>query len=155
MPRLIKQGQITSDAWLPPVADAATASDPHLPNLSQWLSLADKSGSAVQLEPGDGIAELLPALDAIELVAVNFPLFTDGRGFSYARDLREHGYRGELRAVGAFLPDQMHYLRRCGFDAFQFNDESRLEEGLRQLDIFSEHYQGAMDEPRPLFRRRS
>ena len=71
------------------------------------------------------------------------------------RDLREHGYRGELRAVGAFLPDQMHYLRRCGFDAFQFNDESRLEEGLRQLDIFSEHYQGAMDEPRPLFRRRS
>lgn len=154
MPRLIKQGQITRDIWLPPVADAPEAPAAHLPNLSQWLALADKTGSAVQIEPGDGISELLPALDAISLVAVNFPLFTDGRGFSYARELRERDYSGELRAVGAFLPDQLHYLRRCGFDAFQFSDESRLEEGLRQLDVFSEHYQGAIDEPQPLFRRR-
>tara|TARA_R110002110_G_scaffold213154_3_gene426282 strand:- start:11004 stop:11471 length:468 start_codon:yes stop_codon:yes gene_type:complete len=154
MPRLIKQGQITSDPWLPPETEAETAPESHLPTLSQWLSLADKAGSAVQIEPGDGVSELLPALDAVRLVAVNFPLFTDGRGFSYARELRERGYAGELRAVGAFLPDQLHYLRRCGFDAFQFSDESRLEEGLRQLDIFSEHYQGAIDDPQPLFRRR-
>ncbi|MEQ8803201.1 DUF934 domain-containing protein [Haliea sp.] len=154
MPRLIKQGQITSDPWLPPEAEAETAPESHLPTLSQWLSLADKAGSAVQIEPGDGVSELLPALDAVRLVAVNFPLFTDGRGFSYARELRERGYAGELRAVGAFLPDQLHYLRRCGFDAFQFSDESRLEAGLRQLDIFSEHYQGAIDDPQPLFRRR-
>ncbi|MDO8862343.1 DUF934 domain-containing protein [Haliea sp. E1-2-M8] len=154
MPKLIKQGEITSDAWLPPAADAATAPEFHLPTLGQWQDLADKTGSAVQIEPGDGIAELLPALDAIGLVAVHFPLFTDGRGFSYGRELRQRGYRGELRAVGTFLPDQLHYLRRCGFDAFQFSDESRLEEGLRQLDIFSEHYQGAIDEPQPLFRRR-
>ncbi|MFO7550594.1 MAG: DUF934 domain-containing protein [Haliea sp.] len=154
MPRLIKQGQITSDPWLPSEAEAETAPESHLPTLSQWLSLADKAGSAVQIEPGDGVSELLPALDAVRLVAVNFPLFTDGRGFSYARELRERGYAGELRAVGAFLPDQLHYLRRCGFDTFQFSDESRLEEGLRQLDIFSEHYQGAIDEPQPLFRRR-
>lgn len=155
MPKLIKHGQISSDAWLPAVADAGAASEPHLPSLAQWQALTDKSGSAVQIEPGDGVHELLPALDSITLVAVNFPLFMDGRGFSYARELRERGYEGELRAVGEFLPDQLHYLRRCGFDAFQFNDESRLEEGLRQLDIFSEHYQGAIDEPRPLFRRRS
>lgn len=154
MPKLIRGGQISSDAWLPPVADAALASAPHLPTLQQWRALADKSGSAVQIEPGDGVDELLPALDAIKLVAVHFPLFMDGRGFSYARELRERGYQGELRAVGEFLPDQLHYLRRCGFDTFQFNDESRLEEGLRQLDIFSEHYQGAIDEPQPLFRRR-
>ena len=154
MPKLIKHGQISSDAWLPAIADAATASEPHLPTLHQWQALTDKSGSAVQIEPGDGVDELLSALDSIKLVAVNFPLFMDGRGFSYARELRERGYQGELRAVGEFLPDQLHYLHRCGFDAFQFNDESRLEEGLRQLDIFSEHYQGAIDEPRPLFRRR-
>lgn len=154
MPKLIKQGGITSDGWMPPAAEAGVAPQGHLPTLSQWLALPDKTGSAVQLEPGDGIDELLPALDAIKLVAVNFPLFMDGRGFSYGRELRERGYRGELRAVGEFLPDQLHYLRRCGFDAFQFRDESRLEEGLRQLDIFSEHYQGAIDEPRPLFRRR-
>ncbi len=155
MSRLIRQGQISSDTWLPPAADAPVAPESHLPTLNQWQALAEKTGSAVQIEPGDGINELLPMLAAISLVAVNFPLFTDGRGFSYARELRQRGYQGELRAVGEFLPDQLHYLRRCGFDAFQFNDESRLEEGLRQLDIFSEHYQGAIDEPQPLFRRRS
>lgn len=154
MPRLIKQGQITSDTWLPAAADAAMAGESQLPTLQQWLALAEEHGSAVQIEPGDGVDALLPALDSLALVAVNFPLFTDGRGFSYARELRQRGYQGELRAVGEFLPDQLHYLRRCGFDAFQFADESRLEEGLRQLKVFSEHYQGAIDEPRPLFRRR-
>jgi uncharacterized protein (DUF934 family) len=154
MPKLIKQGQITSDTWLPAIADVATPAESHLPTLQQWQALADKHGSAVQLEPGDGVDALLPALDSLALVAVNFPLFTDGRGFSYARELRQRGYQGELRAIGEFLPDQLHYLRRCGFDAFQFADESRLEEGLRQLNVFSEHYQGAIDQPQPLFRRR-
>ena len=154
MPRLIKQGQITSDTWLPAVADGITPAESHLPTLQQWQTLADKDGSAVQIEPGDGVDALLAALDSLALIAVNFPLFTDGRGFSYARELRQRGYQGELRAVGEFLPDQLHYLRRCGFDAFQFADDSRLEEGLRQLDVFSEHYQGAIDEPQPLFRRR-
>jgi len=154
MPRLIKQGQITNDTWLPAVADDTTPAESHLPTLQQWQALADKDGSAVQIEPGDGVDALLAALDSLALIAVNFPVFTDGRGFSYARELRQRGYQGELRAVGEFLPDQLHYLRRCGFDAFQFADDSRLEEGLRQLDVFSEHYQGAIDEPQPLFRRR-
>lgn len=154
MPRLIKQGQIIDDHWLPAAAEATAAAEAQLPTLQHWLALANKEGSAVQIEPGDGVDALLPALDTLALIAVNFPLFTDGRGFSYGRELRQRGYQGELRAVGAFLPDQVHYLRRCGFDAFQFADESRLEEGLRQLNVFSEHYQAAIDEPQPLFRRR-
>lgn len=155
MPRLIKHGAITHDDWLPPVADAETAPPGHLPTLTQCLALAEKAGPAVQVEPGESIAELLPILARLSLVAVSFPVFTDGRGFSYGRELRERGYGGELRAVGNFLPDQMHYLQRCGFDVFQFSDESRLEEGLRQFDLFSEHYQAAIDQPLPLFRRRA
>ena len=88
-------------------------------------------------------------------MVVNFPVFTDGRGFSYGRELRERGYQGELRAAGHFIRDQLTYLSRCGFDAFQMADESQLEDALASLDDFSESYQAAIDQPLPLFRRRA
>ena len=122
--------------------------------LEQWLALDDKSGRAVQLEPGETPDPLFEHLAEIPLVAINFPLFMDGRGFSYARELRERGYNGELRACGQFLRDQMTYLHRVGFDAFQMADESGLEEALASLEDFSEHYQASIDQPLPLFRRR-
>lgn len=76
------------------------------------------NASAVRLEPGDDARDLLPHLDRIRLVEVNFPVFGDGRGYSAARILREAGYTGELRAVGEVLVDQIAHMRRCGFDAF-------------------------------------
>jgi uncharacterized protein (DUF934 family) len=156
MPRLIKNGAIVSDdGWQAPQADAEHLAPGVIATLAQWQALPDKSGSAVQLEPGDGVEPLLPHLEELALVAVNFPVFTDGRGFSYGRELRERGYRGELRAVGAILRDQLHYLSRCGFDAFQLADENALDEALASLADFSEHYQAAIDQPLPLFRRRA
>ncbi|MFV0411584.1 MAG: DUF934 domain-containing protein [Paracoccus sp. (in: a-proteobacteria)] len=156
MPKLIKDGAIISDErWQPAQPDAECAATGHIATLSQWQALPDKAGSALQLEPGDGIEPLLPHLDEIAMVAVNFPVFTDGRGFSYARELRERGYAGEVWAVGAFLRDQLHYLRRCGFDAFQMADESLLEDAIASFDDFDEHYQAAIDQPLPLFRRRA
>lgn len=142
MPKLIKDGAITADErWQAPDPEAEQARDGVIATLAQWQALPDKSGSAVQLEPGDGVDALLPHLEEIELVAVNFPVFTDGRGFSYGRELREQGYRGELRAVGAFIRDQLYYLSRCGFNAFQMDDESALEEALPSLGDFSAYYQ--------------
>ena len=152
MPRLICDGRIIEDDWLAPNPDEQLPH--HLPTLAQWELLADKSASAVQLEPGDSIGPLLDALNSISLVAINFPVFTDGRGFSYARELRERGYSGELRAVGHFIADQLHYLFRCGFNAFQLEQENGLEAALEQLTVFSEHYQASIDQPLPLFRRR-
>ena len=76
------------------------------------------NAAAVRLEPGDDARDLLPFLDRLQLVEVNFPTFGDGRGYSSARILREAGYTGELRAVGEVLVDQIAYMRRCGFDAF-------------------------------------
>ena len=135
----------------------AVIADDHAcsPNsLEQWLQLADKKGSAVQLEPGEVPAPLLDHLDDLTLVVVNFPVFADGRGFSYGRELRERGYKGELRAAGNFQRDQLTYLSRCGFNAFQMADESALEAALSSLSDFSEHYQASIDQPLPLFRRR-
>ena len=119
------------------------------------MLLEDKRDTAVQLEPGQAPAPLLPHLDELALIVVNFPAFTDGRGFSYGRELSERGFRGELRASGHFIQDQMTYLRRCGFNAFSMADESLLEAALGSLNDFSETYQAAPDQPLPLFRRRA
>ena len=65
-----------------------------------------EDADAVRIEPGDDARDLLPHLARLRLVEVNFPSFADGRGYSAARVLREHGYEGELRAVGEVLIDQ-------------------------------------------------
>ena len=154
MPRLIKNGSIVEDQWLPVDPDSPEHYDEQVFSLDQWLELEDKSGSAVQIESGQAPAPLFDALDKISLVVINFPVFTDGRGFSYARELRQRGYSGELRAAGHFIRDQLTYLQRCGFDAFQMADEAQLEGALASLTDFSEHYQASIDQPLPLFRRR-
>jgi uncharacterized protein (DUF934 family) len=143
MPKLIKDGGIVEDE------------SPEALDLEQWLASDLRCSRAVELEPGETIAPLLKCLDEIPLVMINFPTFMDGRGFSYARELRERGYTGEIRAVGHFIRDQLTYLSRCGFNAFQFEDESQLEEALDSLRDFNESYQAAADQPQPLFRRRA
>lgn len=84
-------------------------------------------------------ADLLPK---VAMVAIRFPKFADGRGFTVARELREHyGYRGEIRACGEFIPDQMQYLARCGFDVFEISDESRIAHYEKALADFTKAYQ--------------
>lgn len=154
MPKLIKDGAIVTNDWLPVDPEGTKPGAKQILSLEQWMTLDSKINSAVQLEPGQPPEPLLDHLGELALVAVNFPVLTDGRGFSYARELREQGFKGELRVVGDFIRDQMHYLSRCGFNAFQLADDSKLEEALCELDAFSEHYQAAIDQPAPLFRRR-
>ena len=154
MKRLIKAGHIVEDSWQPLDDEAANPGRQQILSLDQWLRLTDRSGRAVMLEPGQAPAPLFDHLEGIPLIAINFPVFTDGRGFSYGRELRERGFAGELRACGHFIRDQMSYLARCGFDAFQLADESLLAEALASLQDFSEYYQAAIDQPLPLFRRR-
>jgi len=154
MPRLIKHGAIVDDEWLPLDTNAESANKHQILSLEQWQALPDKSGRGVQLEPGQEPDPLFEHLPQLSLIAINFPVFTDGRGFSYGRELRERGFKGELRACGHFIRDQMTYLHRCGFDAFAPADESDLEEAVLRTADFSEHYQAAIDKPLPLFRRR-
>lgn len=155
MPRLIKDGAVCEDNWQPVAPDAAAVAANQICTLEQWRNLPDKTGSAVQLEPGDGVEALLGDLDKIALVSVNFPVFTDGRGFSYGRELRESGYKGELRATGNFIRDQLTYLNRVGFNAFSPTDSTDLDAMLGYMSIFSEYYQASVNSPQPLFRRRA
>lgn len=96
----------------------------------------------------------------LEEVVLPLAKFTDGRAFSQATRLRRRGWRGRLTAFGAFLLDQLDYLRRCGFDGFVPDparyDRAALErDGARLLTVFPEPYQASAAVPEPLFRRRA
>lgn len=99
------------------------------------------------------LAEDLPCLS---LIAVNFPKYTDGRGFTSARLLRErYGFAGEIRAIGDVLLDQLYFLQRCGVDAFSLRDDQNVDkciESLIKSEAFAS-YQGAVDQKLPHFRR--
>ncbi len=114
-----------------------------------------EAGEVLRLEPQDDPAGIADRLAGAARVEVNFPRFTDGRGYSTARLLRErYGYRGELRAVGDVQRDQILYLQRCGFDAFLLRDDQDADESLAALADCSEAYQASVERPQPLFRRR-
>ncbi|MDQ3364160.1 MAG: DUF934 domain-containing protein [Myxococcota bacterium] len=97
----------------------------------------------------------IPDPTRLALIAIEFPRFTEGRGFSIARQLRErHGYRGELRAVGWVLHDRLAYLERCGFDAFELQPGKSLESALQAFGELGVTYQADVTERRPIYRRR-
>ena len=109
----------------------------------------------VVLEPGDDPGALAGALERIGVIAVNFPKFGDGRGFSTARLLRErYGWKGELRAIGDIFRDQLFFLASCGFSSYALRDGEDPQEALAAFGDFSEAYQASVERPVPLFRRR-
>jgi len=165
MAAIIRQRQVVADSWqlLKPAADGAVAlpddGDVIVP-LAVWRSqrdaLLDRAGGlGVWLDANDDPALIAGDLGHFAVIAVNFPQFTDGRGYSIGRLLRErYGWRGELRAVGDVLRDQLFYLTRCGFDAFVLRDGEDANAALAAFGDFSEGYQASVERPQPLFRRR-
>lgn len=125
-----------------PVGDPAVTVD----------AFADQgNATAVRIEPGDDARMLLPQLGRIALIEVNFPSFGDGRGYSAARILREHGYTGELRAVGDVLIDQLSHMRRCGFDAFAPDKPIDRADADRALATWPDVYQKTVDGRSPIW----
>ncbi len=116
--------------------------------------LDQSNASAVRIEPGDDARELVPHLERLALVEVNFPAFGDGRGYSSARILREAGYEGELRAVGDVLVDQLAYMRRCGFDAFEPDQQLDMDDVQAAFDRWPDVYQKAADTRTPIWAKR-
>ena len=165
MTTLIRQRRIVSDDWrvlgLPgePAPESFPAEGDILVPLAVWRGqqtalLARKGRTGVWLEGADDPALLFSSGSIPELIAVRFPAFTDGRGYSVARLLRErHGFRGELRAIGDVLRDTLFDLARCGFDAFALRDDQDAEAALAAFSEFAEVYQAAADRG-PLFARR-
>ncbi|MBV8464415.1 MAG: DUF934 domain-containing protein [Burkholderiales bacterium] len=151
---------IVANRWLrvAETCDDAVPAHTLLP-LADWLErrdeLVSRADVGIWFKPDDEPEQLGADAAKVAIIAVDFPAFTDGRGFSIGRLLRErYGFKGELRAVGDIIKDTMFYLRRCGFDAFEVRADKDVVEAAKGLDDFTEFYQGAVHEALPLFRRR-
>lgn len=115
-------------------------------------AFVDQSNAvSVRIEAGDDVALLIPHLDRVRLVEIDFPRFRDGRGFSTARILREAGYTGEIKAVGDVLVDLVFFMRRCGFDSFAPNVPIEPEVMAAAMSRYQNVYQQAADEAVPIW----
>lgn len=112
------------------------------------------NATAVRVEPGDDARGLLPHLDRLRLIEVNFPVWTDGRGYSSARVLREAGFTGEIRAVGDVVIDMLSHLRRCGFDAFAPEKALNESDAQAAFDRWPVVYQATADGRQPIWAKR-
>lgn len=159
MPRLVKLDSEISDDWSLIEIDAGLPTDlgKVLLPLSTYLNASDlPKGVGVWLDSAEDVNALAPYLENIPVIACRFVAFADGRSFSQARILREHlDYKGEIRAVGSYIQDQLFYLMRCGFSEFSVDDGADMSSLQESLKDFSESYQAACDLPEPLFRRRA
>ncbi|MSQ18467.1 MAG: DUF934 domain-containing protein [Betaproteobacteria bacterium] len=162
MPTLINQRQLLTDQWVH-VDDAAElpALVPVLVSLARWqhdrlLLAARQAPLGVLLSTHHTASDIAEHLHSFGLVTIHFPKFTDGRDYSIARTLRERfGYRGELRAAGNVLRDQLFNMARVGFNAFLLRDGQDVDAALAAFRDFSKAYQVSVERPIPLFRRRA
>lgn len=110
----------------------------------------------VRVAPHEAVESLAHDLPRLAVVALEFPKFRDGRGFSAALILRERlGYRGEVRAVGEVLLEQTKFMVRCGFDAFEPADGSSAAQWTAAAHRFRHVYQRAADGRAPAFAERA
>ena len=163
--QIIKHREVVEDDWsvlrLDEGQTADTVSVPEgkiIVPLAVWQAqretLSQRAAIAVWLAPDEQAASIKDDLGRLALVAVDFPKFSDGRGYSTAFNLRKRlAYTGELRAIGDVLRDQLWPLSRVGFDAFATRQDRSIIDALKGLTVFSETYQASSDQPLPLFRR--
>lgn len=171
MPKLIKERRVQDDAWkVVTLSEHDTPKTVRLPvgpllvpvtvwraRKAEFIAREYEHGEplGVWLAPNEGPETIAEDLEDFTVVAIHFPKLADGRGYSTARLLRERfGYRGELRAFGDIGRDQIFYLNRVGFDTFLLGEGKDAEDALAAFNDLPEAYQGAVNQPLPLFRRR-
>jgi uncharacterized protein (DUF934 family) len=148
MGQLIKDRRTAANEWAVAGSEAAATATRLILPLADYLKAgAPSQDQAVLLKPEDqDLTPLVPHLTALPLIAIDFGSSGEGRGYTQARLLRErHGYRGELRATGKVRADQMYFLARCGFDAFELADGEDPAIAIAQLDRFTVAYQSSPD----------
>jgi uncharacterized protein (DUF934 family) len=124
------------------------------PAVSLESFLEQSNATSVRIEAGDDVRQLIPALDRLRLVEIDFPKFRDGRGFSSARILREAGFAGEIKATGDVLLDLLWFMRRCGFDSFAPEAAIDPREAEQALARYPYVYQHAADAAVPIWKLR-
>jgi uncharacterized protein (DUF934 family) len=146
--RIWREGAFRRDAWVKAQADVTLADAPVILPKARWIAERDQLDGrnepvGLLLTAGESIDDIVDDLPRLALIALDFPKFSDGRAFSTARLLREkYGFKGELRATGNVLADQIPFMRRVGFDSYEVTNEPTrraLAEG-RIIDV-TLHYQ--------------
>lgn len=149
---LIKDGRLIEDRFLNcSTANELPESGALIVSIEQWQDHWDRL-----IRRGDPVGVLIKShehpeiiaddLESLSVVALEFPKFTDGRAYSYARLLRErYGFKGELRAVGDVLLDQIHYMQRVGFNAMEINSDQPMTDFETATTEFSVWYQPSAD----------
>ena len=169
MAQLIKQHALADDRWqILSLGEGETAETVTLPAgdiifpLAIWQARKQEIISChkrigLLLQPDERVEDIADDLEYFVIIAVNFPRFVDGRGYSSASLLRQrYRFQGELRAVGDVLHDQLFFMRRVGFDSYALKDGKDASYALAAgFSPFSDSYQGATQDPQPHFRRRS
>jgi len=162
---LIKNEALVTDEWtVLRLKDGETADRVNVPagKVIVPLPVWNCQHEALQGRPELGLwlasferAEDIPDdVHRFPVIAVDFHKFTDGRGYTLAYRLRkQQGFRGELRAMGDILRDQLFYLKRVGFDAFAVRKDKGARAALSGFADFSLSYQASADTNLPLFRR--
>ena len=169
MAQLIQQGNVAVDTWKTlEIGEgenleivALPAGDILFP-LAVWQARKNEIISChkrigLLLRPEDKVEEIADDLHYFVVIAVHFPKFVDGRGYSTAALLRQrYHYPGELRAVGDVLHDQLFFMKRVGFDSYALKEGKSAVHAIdKGFSVFSEVYQAATDQPEPYFRRRA
>lgn len=169
MAQLIKNHTAQADTWLTlelvagdcPETVALPTGDVIFP-LAVWearkaeiISCHKRIG--LLLQPEERVEDIAGDLDYFIVIAINFPKFVDGRGYSSTALLRQrYHYQGELRAVGEVLHDQLFYMQRVGFDSYALKDGKDTAYALEAgFSAFSDSYQASTSQPQPYFRRRT
>lgn len=161
MQNLINQNSTLENNWQIVVDQASELPQGNiLVEASYWLEnqseLSKRPNVGIYLNGDADLESLKDVLDSFEVIAVNFPAFADGRGYSLARLLKErYHYKGEVRAIGDVLIDQLYFMKRCGFDTYLLKDGLEAEKALQYFSTFSDPYQLAYDVQTPLFRRKA
>ena len=149
--QIIKDRKVTENQWRH-LDDGTRAVDGNVTvSLPRWKTEKDtlknrRGNLGLRITSGDAIEEFSDSLNDLELICLDFPVFTDGRLFSTARILRgRYGYKGELRAIGNFIRDQIFFLSRVGINSFELRKQDDPTEALNALDEFTVKYQESSD----------
>jgi uncharacterized protein (DUF934 family) len=117
--------------------------------------LKQNSEYAVWVDGSVDTEILLDDLDKFAIIALDFPAFKDGRSYSHASLLKNrYNYKGDLRAIGDVLQDQLFFMQRCGFDSYAIREDKDIEEAIKSLNDFTVRYQAAADDALPIYKQR-
>ena len=161
--QIIKDRNISNDDWViarelddaAPIPEGNTILPFSFWRVNREGLLKQKSSHAVWIDGDIETEELSSDLNHLSIIALDLPVFKDGRSYTHARMLRDrYNFEGELRAIGNVLRDQYFFMLRCGIDCFELTEGENAEDALKSFNDFTVRYQAAADDAVPIYKLR-